>query len=313
MNYIISSLGRAERMITLESMPARCLQHITLMVRPEELKIYKNQWYSSKVRRISTWPEEVDCIAKKRKWLGEELGASFTLIDDDLSMYVFDRKLSKFVLASNKPKTFIKEFEETFPALFDHHKSVSLPMKLFSDQAATNLLKVQGDLVKNNQLGYVFSGYQRGALSGLNHNVFVFTDLNVSLQQFMRSGSSVVYYGMCFQQSGAKFLQSSGMSLYRSDLIKLDSALKMMKLYPGIITNFKANSEANGGGVSVSKQVRRVGRVTEAHLKTAAQTLKGKLAEYGLTKVPKIFTIEYDIPRAKLEAVINKNWKKVQK
>lgn len=300
-------------MKTLETMPEQCIGSIELWVRPEELKEYKKQWFSTKVRKIRVWPDEIDCIAKKRKWLGDEYGASFTLIDDDLSMYVWDNKQEKFVRASLKPKKFIREFEEVFPSLFDTYKSVSLPMKLFADQRARALLAERGDLIAENQLGYVFSGYKKKALSGLDHKVFVFTDLSVSLQQYRRSGSSVVYYGMCWQQSSAKSLANSGVGSYRSDLVKRDSALKMMKLYPGIITGYKANKETNGGGISIIKKVRRVGEVADKHVNETNTNLKSLLKENRLKRVPKIFDIEYDMPRQYIEDLIKSNWKEVQK
>jgi hypothetical protein len=309
-NYIVSSYGRADKIRTFETIPASCLSQIELWVRPEEKKMYSKQWYASKVKALKTWEPEIDCIAKKRKWLGNEYGKNFTLIDDDLSMYVWHPKLSKYVPAMTQERRFEREFLERFPVLFDKHHSVSLPMKLFSDQKARELLDSKGDLVSHNQLGYVFSGYRKKALHDLNHKVYVFTDLSLSIQQFQRSKSSVVYYGMCFQQSSAKALATSGMGSYRSDFIKVDAALKMMKIYPGIITGFKTNKETNGGGISIIKRMQRlINGVTDKHKDETMTNLDDLLVEHGLRKVPKRFEVEYDVPRADIEAQIKTNWK----
>lgn len=297
-------------MKTLESLPNRCLSEVELWVRPEEAKLYQAEWYASKVKAIRVWAPEIDCIAKKRKWLANEYGKTFTLIDDDLSLYFWDPAQNKYVLAKTNERRFERQFLESFPSLFDKHPSVSIPMKLFSDQKARKLVETQGSLVSKNQLGYVFSGYRKGALKGVCHRTYVYTDLSLSIQQFQRSQSSVVYYGMCFQQSSAAALAKTGVGTYRSDFIKIDSALKMMRLYPGIITGFKPNKEVNGGGITIIKHMSRlVNGVTDTHKAETAENLEKLLVEHGLRVVPTRFEIEYDVPRADIEAQIKTYWK----
>lgn len=312
MNYIISSYGRPEHQKTLESLPAQCLSQVELWVRPEELKLYKKQWYSSKVKTIRVWEPEIDCIAKKRKYLGDEYRKTYTLIDDDLTLYVWDPKLQKYVRAVDSEKRFIREFTHKFPSLFDDYQSASIPMKLFSDQRAKQLQDV--NLVAEHQIGYVFSGYKKNAMRNLSHKVFVFTDLSLSLQQYQKTRSSVVYYGMCFQQSSAKVLATTGVGTYRSDFVKTDAALKMMKLYPGIVVDFKPNKEENGGGISIVKRLARIRKgITQSHKDESKANLRLKLKENGLKRTPARFEIEYDVSRDEIIEQLKRNWKDATK
>ena len=299
---------------TFETLPKRCLQHVELWVRPEEVKAYKAEWYANKVKKIFVWPDEIDCIAKKRKWLGDVYDKNFTLIDDDLSMYVWHPKMSKYVQASHAEKRFEREFLERFPSLFEDHWSASVPMKLFSDQKAKLLTEKTGKLISHDQLGYVFSGYRKGSLRNLRHRTFVFTDLSLSIQAYKKTKSSVVYYGMCFQQSGAKELANTGVGTYRTDLVKKSEALKMMNLYPGIVTGFKANKVENGGGITIEKRMSRLKTgVKEEHIEKTLDKLEEILEQNGLFKVPKRFEIEFSTPRAEIERMIKKYWKEAKK
>jgi hypothetical protein len=309
MRYIIPSFGRSDLQITLQSLPPKLLPHIELFVVPSEVKAYRKGWYASKVKSIQVWPEYVDCMPKKRKWLALNAGDDFMMLDDDLMLYTWTKD-KRYAKAVDEEKLFTRRFTESLPALYDAGNAmVSCPMKYFAD----TYVKANG-LYKNEDVGYVFTGFAKGKAKHVEFNkVFSFTDMSVPMQVLQQHKQAVTYYGMCFAQSSAKALATTGMSTYRTDFVKLDSALKMLQLFEGVVTGFRKTKVDNGGGISLEKRVSRLlTGVTDAHVAKSQASVAAVCKLYGLRKPPRIFQYPDDMPRDEIIHTFQRNWDKVK-
>lgn len=309
MKYIIPSIGRPETQKTLENLPPGLLQHIEMMVLPSEYSAYKKQWYSSKVKSITAWPKHIDMMPKKRKWLALNAGDDFVMIDDDLSLFTWLNKDKRYGSAKDNETVFTRRFLEVLPGLYeDGNSMVSVPMKFMAD-----LYVKQNGLVKKNDVGFVFTGFKKDVTKHVKFNrVFSFTDMTVPMQVLEKHKKSITYYGLCFSQSSAAIFKTTGMNSYRTDFIKKDSALKMLQLHPGVVTDFRFD-KGNGGGVSLKKFTRRLLTLpTEEHKKKSKEAVKRWLTEFGLEKTPKIWTYADDQPRDDIIARMKMEWKKVR-
>lgn len=308
MKYIIPSLGRASTQKTLESLPEDLLSHIDLMVTTAEYADYKNRWYSSKVKSIECWPKHIDMMPKKRKWLCQNLNDDFMMLDDDLLLYSWNKKDLRYNRAKLAPKSFSRRFLETLPAYFESKALVSVPMKFMADVYH----KEKG--IERTDIGYVVTGMKKNSSTTVKFNtVFAFTDLSVPLQIYQEHKTAVVYYGLCFSQSQAKENFSTGINSYRTSFIKVDSALKMLQLFPGIVTDFYETKDQGGGGIGISKRSSRILKgCTKAALAQTTDNLAKWLKHYKLSKPPVQFQYEDEMPRDEIIAQLKLNWKAVR-
>jgi hypothetical protein len=307
MRYIIPSLGRPDFQVTLNSLPEHLLKYVELFVIEDEYKQYKKQSYASKLKAINVWPKHIDCMPKKRKWLAQNIKDDYVMMDDDLNLYSWVG--NRYVPAKKDVNRFTKRFMETFPALYEDYKAVGIPMKFFADQQ----VKANG-LYKYNDVGFVFNGFAKGAAANVRFNqVFAFTDMAIPFQVLRKYKSSITYYGMCFSQSSARVLSTTGMSSYRTDFVKLDSALKMCQLYAGVVTGFKETKVDNGGGISLQKRVSRlIDGCTLDHVEKSHYFVHQFCQEHELSEPPDIFQYEDEMPRADIIAQFQTNWNRVK-
>ena len=91
MRYIIPSYGRSHLQKTLQNVPPDFLPHIELFVVPSEYKKYRKEWYGRKLKSIEVWPDHLDMIPKKRKWLAKNVNDNYMMLDDDLSLPVWSK------------------------------------------------------------------------------------------------------------------------------------------------------------------------------------------------------------------------------
>lgn len=305
MRYVIPSLGRPSTQKTLESLPPDLLSQIELMVIPSEYNEYKKQWYSSKVKSIDCWPAHIDMMPKKRKWLAQNMADDFLMMDDDLLLYAWNLKTLRYDRALQVPKSFTRRFMDTLPAYFESNALVSVPMKFMSDM----FVKDKG--LERKDIGFVMTGMRKDSASKVEFNtVFAFTDVSVPLQIYREHKTAMVYYGLCFAQSQSKENATTGMSSYRTSFIKADSALKMLQLFPGIITDFYKTKDQMGGGIGLSKRSSRVikGCTKDALAKNRA-SLEKWLLHYKLSTAPIRFQYEDEMPRDEIIEQMKLNWK----
>lgn len=309
MRYIIPSYGRPDLQITLKSLPEKYLKTVDLMVVPSEYKAYKKGWYADKVRSIECWPSHIDCVPKKRKWAAENFKEDYMLIDDDIQLYVWSKKQDKFVRPDVEPMRFEREWAERIPSLFRKYAGVSLGNKFMADPWVR-----ENGLFKRNNLGFVFSGFAKDApRDKIKYNrVFAFTDISLPLQMWQLTGKSLVYYGLCYNHASRRELMTTGMSTYRDDFVKVDSAIKMARMFPGIVTGYKKTNAA-GGGYTLTKFFSRVkDGPSPANLKATSVFLEEMLIKHKLKRLPKMFEYEDEMPRAEIIKLFKSNWKKAQ-
>lgn len=309
MRFIVLSYGRPEVQLTLQNLPADLLNTVELWVVPSEYHLYKKQWYSSKVKAIECWPAHIDCAPKKRKYAALNFHEDYMLMDDDLSLYVWSKKADKYVKPDVLPKKFQREWTETLPELFGKYAGVSLANKFMADPYVR-----EHGLLKEHNIGYCVSGFAKKAPRQklLYNRVFAFTDISLPLQMYQQTGNSLIYYGLCYNHAKHKILETTGMSAYRDDFVKLDSAMKMAQLFPGIVTGMKHTGN-HGGGVTLTKFFSRVKKgVTDSNKGASEAFLSQMMEQHQLRKLPKLFEYEDEMPRAEIIELFKKNWQRVK-
>ncbi len=304
MRYFVLSLGRPNLQITLQSLPPECLAQIELMVVPSEYKLYKRGWYASKVKAIHQWPSYVDCVPKKRHWIAQHAKDDYVLIDDDVNLYVWSKKKDKFVRSLELPNKFTHEFMEGLPSQFENYASVAAANKFMADPYVRKC-----GFVKEDSVGFVLSGFAKNTTKHVQMgHTFVYTDIDLPLQVYKKHETSAIYYGLCYNHSGAKALENTGTSTYRSDFLKLDSAIRMAVRYKGIVTGAKWNNN-KGGGVTLEKWMRRVkSGVTDAHIEKTEFWLDSMCTEHGLRSVPNKYQYNMDTPKEEIIQTYQDLW-----
>lgn len=310
MKWVMLSYGRPDLQITLQKMPRKLLGQIEMMVVPSEYKAYKSGWFANKVKSIECWPKEIDCAPKKRKWAALNLKDDYMLMDDDISLYVWSEREQKFVPPAAEPRQFEREFMENIPQLFKEFPGVSLGNKFMADP----WVRANGKMKVDN-VGFVVSGFAKNAPRRelLYNRVFAFTDISLPLQMYQLTGKSLIYYGLCYNHSANKKLESTGMATYRDDFVKMDSAVKMARMFPGIVTGMKDTGN-KGGGITLTKFFSRVRKgVSENNLKASEEFIRTTCMAHGLVRVPKLFEYEDDMPRAEIIQLFKQNWEAAKK
>jgi hypothetical protein len=306
------SYGRPRLQITLQNLPPKVQQQVELWVVPSQYKEYKREWAST-VKSIEVWPTHIDCVPKKRQWLAQNMESNYFVLDDDVGMYVWDRRAGRYNTAKADPKAFAHEFLDVLPTLYDDHKCVSLASKFMAEQHARK------SLIKHNTVGFVVTGFCRGTIQKLVkrdqlwfNKTFMFTDLAIPLQVLQATRSSVCYYGLVYNHSTVKELSVTGTATYRDDFVKLDSALKMARMFPGIVTGAKENGN-RGGGMTIQKWFQRaVKGVKPQHVQASKDYVRSVCEEHGLIKPPKIFQYPDEMPRDEIIATFKRNWKRAK-
>lgn len=279
---IVASFSRAKTQITLRNLPAEILKRVELWVVPSQKKEYAAEGY--KVGRLITWPDDVDAIYKKRKFLSETVKEPFLMLDDDLQLMRWSRSASRYVIASEDPTAFVRVFDRHLLKLFDSHDSVSCSQKFMADQYVR-----EHGLLKEGVPGFVVSGYNPGACDEVDFTrTTVLSDMNQGIQSLQTGKTSVTYFGIVFSQSNAKSLASSGCGSYRSTFMKVDAALRFLHYYPGIVTDFHPTKTENGGGLKLVKFMGRLKTgVKQKHRLESAASLERWVKTLGMDRPPK--------------------------
>lgn len=310
MKRVVMSYGRPDVQLTLQNIPEKLLNTVELWVVPSEYKLYKKGWYASKVKSIECWPKHIDCAPKKRKYAALNFDEDYMLIDDDLSMYVWSNNQDKYVRPDVLPKKFEREWTEEVPSLFSKFGGVSLANKFMADPYVR-----ENGVMRDHSIGYCFSGFsKKSPRDKLKYNrVFAFTDISLPLQMYQTTKNSLIYYGLCYNHASHKSLATTGMGAYRDDFVKIDSAMKMAQLFPGIVTGMKDTGN-KGGGVTLTKFFSRVKKgVTQSNLDATEKWLEEMKKQHGLKKLPKLFEYEDEMPREEIIQKFKSNWERAKR
>ena len=310
--FIVLSYGRPDLQITLKNLPPQVRKEVELWVVPDQYKEYRRNWKDT-VKSIECWPPHIDCVPKKRQWLAQNMDDRYFVIDDDIGLYVWSPKDQRYHNALDKPKTFAHQFLDVMPSLYDKYACVSMANKFMSDSFA----KRTPSLIKENTLGFVVTGFRPRVIDRLKskdkiwfNRTFMFTDIALPLQVLQATKSSIQYYGLVYNHSVVKALANTGTATYRDDFVKLDSALKMAQLFPGIVVGAEENGN-HGGGMTIKKFFGRATTgVSAANLKASADFVAEFCDRHGLTEPPKIFEYDDQTPRAEIIAQFKRNWNK---
>ncbi len=311
MRYILASYGRHDLQITLESLTREALSQIELWVVQSQYDLYRKGWYANKVKTIQCWPEYIDCIPKKRQWMLKNAGDDYMILDDDAALMVWDSRADRYVKPIDNPKLFNRRFLEQMPELFERYDGVSATTKFMAEPAIR-----ENGLISENAIGFVVSGFsERVNWKKLDrlYKTFFFTDIAVPLQIFQKSHSSVIYRGICYNQSTRAALQATGTNEYRTDFLKLDSALKMAQLFPGIVTGATENGN-NGGGMTITKFFSRVTKgVSTKNIQASEDFVVAACKQHGLKRPPKIITYADETPRDEIFRTFKDEWAKAKR
>jgi len=308
MRYILLSYGRPHLQITLKNLPEEVRKSIEMWVVPSEYKVYKKAW-GPVVKDIKVWPDHIDCVPKKRQWLARNIKESYMVFDDDISLSAWSNKHQRYLSPTVMPKLFARRFFDDLPQVFESYSGVSLSSKFMADQHAKK------SLIKENTLGFVASGFSSGVVGKLEakermwfNRTFMFTDVALPLQVLQQTKSSCLYYGLVYNHSSNKELLVTATATYRDDFVKMDSAIKMARLFPGIIVGAEENGN-KGGGMTLKKWFRRaLTEPTDAHLNQSRVWVANTCASLGLSHPPKIFQYPDELPRAEIIEEFKTRW-----
>lgn len=313
--FIVLSYGRPDLQITLKNLPPQVRKEVELWVVPDQYKEYRRNWKDT-VKSIECWPAHIDCVPKKRQWLAQNMDDRYFVIDDDISLYVWSPKDQRYHNALDAPKTFTHQFLDVMPGLYDEYDCVSMANKFMSDSFA----KKSPTLIKKNTVGFVVTGFRPRVISRLKakdkiwfNRTFMFTDIALPLQVLQATKSSIQYYGLVYNHSVVKALANTGTATYRDDFVKLDSALKMAQLFPGIVVGATENGN-HGGGMTIKKFFGRAATgVSAANIAASEAFVEEFCSQHGLERPPKIFTYDDEVSRSEIIQEFKNNWNRVLK
>lgn len=305
MRYFVCSYQRAKLQITLASMPPSILAKMELCVVPSQYKEYKAEWYGNKVKAIHVWPKYFDMLGKKRKYLCTHINEDFLMFDDDLRFFPYNSKTGKHIPSSDPThaKRMERELLERIPALFERYDMVSLPFKFMAPQAIEKhgLEKVHGIH------GGVW-GFAKGRGKELDYNqIYTSHDTYLPLQALKKfKGNTVTYFGLCWDESKIKALHTTGIGPL-TEILEVDSILKIAQYMPGIITGIKQNVLKLDLQMK-RHQMRLVNGVKPVHIEASNLFIQRTLEQYGLRKLPAKFVYEDKMPREEIIRTIENNW-----
>jgi hypothetical protein len=298
MNLIITSRGRHDYAPTIESMPKRIREFVTVMVPKVEYKAYKaSDLY--KGTTIECWPSYVDCIPKKRRYLYENVDGAYLVLDDDLKIHLWSKKKSAYVAAVDHHEGMFKALEMTFN-LFDKHTAVGasntfmMPIKI----------RETGKLIHESAVPFCFAGFAKKRPK-LEYQTFFFTDIAMPMQLLSKGLSVATNAAIGYGMRNNKKLQSTGTSVYRNDEIIKYSALALARQMPGYVFGLKHTGN-NGGGWSLQKTFVRPNE------ERTKKWVKEFLQENGLIKAPKNVELDLKTPMAELFANYKYSWSRVR-
>ena len=301
---IIASYGRPKHQITLRNLPEALLKRVELWVVPSQYKAYKAEGY--KVKCITKWPDGIDAIFKKRKWLAKNIKEPFVMLDDDLQLMRWSKSANKYIIAKNDPERFVKVFENRFLTLLDKYDSIACAMKFMAEQH----LEKSG-LIKEGTPGYVVTGYNPGVCKEVDFTrTSVLSDMNQNIQILQQGKTSATFYGIVFSQSSAKALETSGCGTYRTDFMKIDAALRMLYYFSGIVTDFQPTKTVNGGGLKLIKYLGRLKTgVNSNHMDLSQQNRLGWIEKLGMDRSPKRIRWKMEEPVPDFMARLQEAWR----
>lgn len=296
------------------------ISKITLTVVPSEYKAHKKEWYASKVKELVAYPEGVDCIAKKRKWLAHNsAGSKFYIIDDDVEFLVWSSKADNHLCAKDHPKGFalLQDYLlEGLPEVFDKDRAVAT----FSGRFMAKMtLRDKGPI--SNSVGYCAVMYRKSDAVKMEYNRMMFyNDADLVMQSLVMTGKKPVQHlGVIIQKRNTKKFDGTGADVYRNDVLVNDSLTRIVRYQRGRVYGRKPpNDHSLQNRLSLSYQNAykwsSLSKSRQAELIERSRLgVEEMLEGFKLEALPPLFTFEYEEPRQEIINRITSDWKRLQR
>jgi len=297
----ILSRDRWDYSPTVDTMPAEAMTFVTVMVPKDQYKQYRAS-PNFKGLTIECWPDYVDCVPKKRRYLYEKVKGAYMVIDDDLGIQVWSSRDQKYVPANSKPTLFMSKLDRMWDRLDTADIGTVGATNTF--MASKRIKENGGQTVWPGLVPFCFAGFGADRPK-IKWRTFFFTDIAMPMQIMKQGGTSVTDFSIAYSMRNNKKLQTTGTSVYRDEATIKYSALALAKTVPGHVFGLKDTGN-NGGGWSLQKTF------TRPNLSRSNQWISGFLDQEGLTHVPRTVDLTLKTPMAELFANYKESWEQAQ-
>lgn len=317
----VPTLGRVGDQRMLEGLKAAkspLLKKITLIVTHGEAKEHKKQWYATAVKKLQVLPPEIDCIAKKRKWMAHNCQTeSFYMFDDDIAFLVWSVKEDNFVRHSavKNQEKLTTYFLEYLPSLLAEHAYVTFGGRFM----AKPTIKSSGFLTSNS--GYCAVLFDTKKARAMEYNRMMFyNDADALLQLLTMTGIAPAQdLHVLTEKKNTKKNDNTGADVYRTQFLVNDSLTKLVRYQCGRVMGMKDdNSHSIQNRVTISYRNARewnsYSSKKKADLSVKSEIgLKEMMKKFGLSSPPKLLPFEDSTPRAEIVQQLTLEWKRATK
>lgn len=288
------------------------LNRVNLMVIPEEEKGHRKQWYGGKVK-LRVLPPEIDCIAKKRKWIAHTCDTNcFYIIDDDAAFLPWSGAADKHVRLSecaNQDKV-ASYFEDYLPELLTENAYVTFSGRFM----AKPTIKQHGFLT--NASGYCAVLFDTDRAKSLEYNRMMFyNDADALLQTLSKTGLPPIQdLHVIMEKKNTKKMDTTGADVYRTSLLVNDNLTKLVRYQSGRVYGMKEpNAHSIQNRVSISYSNARnwmtlSDRKRDELIQKSEMGLQDMLHRFGLKSPPRYLPFEDRTPRDEIVSQITSEW-----
>jgi hypothetical protein len=287
MKLIITSRDRHDYAPTFESLPDILKSCVEVWVPKDQYKLYRGSARYTGAT-IECWPDYVDCIPKKRRYLYENVADPYLVLDDDLGLSTWSAKQLKYVPAKLMPTRFTRGVESIFGDL----DSAIVAGATNTFMASKRILET-GEL-EHGAVPFCFAGFaEKAKRPDLEYNAFFFTDIAMPLQCIIAGGRVVTNARIAYSMRDNQKLRQSGTNKYRTPELIVYSAMAMAKQFPGYIHALDYTGN-HGGGFTLRKTF------TRPNVKRTEKFLEEFMNLHAMSRMPKYVELDLKTPFAEL-------------
>jgi glycosyltransferase involved in cell wall biosynthesis len=270
MKIYIPTMGRPNKQITIQSFSDDLIERTTLCVISEEYNAYKKLGIN-----LIKFPMYVHGISAKRQWLFDNIKEKFIcFMDDDLQFSVRHDGI--------KLKNAESDDVDDLLSLWKSWLKSGIPLVGVSLRGGNN--HVEEDY---HDIGRIMSCYAFDREIFMKENIRfdrvpLMQDFDMTLQILKAGYIDRISYKYAHHQAGGSNAKG-GCSTYRTPELIRDTAIKMSKLHPGIVTIQAKKSKTTWSGMEKKKGIDGTVRTdVNVHWKKAYHPRTRK--ENGITK-----------------------------
>ena len=245
MKIYIPSLGRADKVVTLNSIPEKWLDRTKVVVTQKEYNSYAKH---IPLENLLVIPTRIKGISKTREHIMNVCNErTLLMLDDDM---VFCKRLS---MAHPKLKSIDNDR--------DMNNLFAIVEKLLKNYPAVGISARQGNNRVNEEVrectrmmnAYAFDIPKMREL-GINFGrTPVMEDFDVTLQLLRKGFKNAVIYKYCWNQRGSG--AEGGCATYRTAELQKKGALKLKKLHPDFVKIVEKESKSGWDGMKIRTDV----------------------------------------------------------